>query len=96
MCSASYVCVNDDIVEKMVPASPFYRHKEGRSTCMGRSKVVVLPRIGGAQWVTTVESTLQVTEEHGTGRGGCPGRRPDLAEIALASWQLQRAAWWLL
>ena len=37
----SYVCVNDDIVEKMVSASPFYRHKEGRSTCTGRSKVVV-------------------------------------------------------
>ena len=41
VCSASYVCVNDDIVEKMVPASPFYRHKEGRSTCTVRSKLVV-------------------------------------------------------
>ena len=42
VCSASYVCVNDAIVYKMVPASPFYRHKEGRSTCTWRSKVVVL------------------------------------------------------
>ena len=66
----------DEIVEKMVPASSFYRHKEARSTCMGRSKVVVLPRIGGTQWVTTVESTLRVTEEHGAGRGGCPRSRP--------------------
>jgi hypothetical protein len=41
VCSVSYVCVNDDIVQKMVPASPFYRHKEGRSTCTWRSKVVV-------------------------------------------------------
>ena len=49
VCSASYVCVNDDIVEKMVPASPFYRHKEGRSTCTGGDEVTVPPRIGGAQ-----------------------------------------------
>ena len=41
VCSASYVCVNDEIVEKMVPVFLFYRHKEGRSTCTGRSKVVV-------------------------------------------------------
>ena len=42
VCSASYVCVNDDeIVEKMVSASPFYRHREGRSTCTGRAKAVV-------------------------------------------------------
>jgi len=86
----------DEIVEKMAPASSFYRHKEGQSTCMGRSKVVVLPRIGGAQWVTTVENTLWGTEEHGAGRGGFPGQRPGLAEITPASWQLQRAAWWLL
>ena len=34
------------------------------------------PRIGGAQWVTTVESTLWGAEEHGVGRGGCPGSHP--------------------
>ena len=34
------------------------------------------PRIGGAQWVTTVESTLWGTEEHGAERGGCPESRP--------------------
>ena len=59
----------------MALASPFYRYKEGRGTCTGRSKVVVLPRIGGAQWVTTVESTLRVIEEHGAWRGGCPESR---------------------
>ena len=32
---------DDEIVQKMVSASPFYRHKEGRSTCTGRSKVIV-------------------------------------------------------
>jgi len=37
------------------------------------------PRIGGAQWVTTVESTLWGAEEHGAGRGGCPGSRPVVA-----------------
>ena len=41
LCSASYVCVSDEVVVKMVSASPFYRHKEGRGTCTGRSKVVV-------------------------------------------------------
>ena len=32
---------DDEIIQKMVSASPFYRHKEGRSTCTGRAKVVV-------------------------------------------------------
>ena len=41
LCSASYVCVSDEVVVKMVSASPFYRHKEGRSTCTWRSKVVI-------------------------------------------------------
>ena len=77
-------------------ASSFYRHKEGRSTCTGRSKVVVFSPNQGWQWVTTVESTLWGTEDHGAGHGGCPGRRPDLAEIAPAFWQLLRVAWWLL
>jgi hypothetical protein len=48
-CSEERVCVLRDelsdwaseIVEKMVPASSFYRHKEGRSTCTERSKVIV-------------------------------------------------------
>ena len=47
-CSGARVCVLRDelsvwaceIVEKMMPAYSFYRH-EGRSTCMGRSKIVV-------------------------------------------------------
>ena len=41
VCVLRVVCSVDEIVEKMVPASSFYRHKEGRSTCTGRSKVVV-------------------------------------------------------
>ena len=48
-CSGERVCVLRDelciwaceIVEKMVPASSFYIHKEGWSTCTGRSKVVI-------------------------------------------------------
>ena len=63
-------------MEKTETASPFYRHKEGRYTCTGGGEVVVLPRIGGVQWPNTVESTLCRTGERGTGRGGCPGRRP--------------------
>ena len=51
------------------------------------------PRIAGVQWSSTVESTLW---------GMAPsvavilGVVLGLAEIAPASWQLQRAAWWLL
>ena len=55
---------------------PFYRHKEGRCTCTGGGEVIVIPRIGGMQWVTTVESTLWGPKEHGSGHGGRPGRRP--------------------
>ena len=40
VCFASYMCVNDDEIVKIEPASSFYRHKEGRSTCTGRPKVV--------------------------------------------------------
>ena len=44
---------------KTEPASPFYRHKEGRYTCTGRSrKSSSSPRIAGVQWSSTVESTL--------------------------------------
>ena len=40
------VCVDERVngwkaMSVEVPASSFYRHKEGRSTCMGRSEVVV-------------------------------------------------------
>ena len=43
VCSASYVCVGDEIV-KIEPASSFYRHKEGRSTrTRGGGEVVVFP-----------------------------------------------------
>ena len=60
VCSASHVCVNDEIVEKMVPASPFYRHKEGRSTCTGRSKVVIFsPNRGRAMDVYCRKYTVR-------------------------------------
>ena len=60
VCSASHVCVNDEIVEKMVPASPFYRHKEGQSTCTRGLEVVVFSLNGGGAvvgccWKYTVE-----------------------------------------
>ena len=54
------------------------------------------PRIGGVQWMSTVESTLCSTGDHGARRGSCPGRYPDLAEIAPASLWLQWASWRLL
>ena len=41
------------------PVSSFYRHKEGRCTCTGRSqKSSSSPRIAGVQWSSTVGSTL--------------------------------------
>ena len=51
------------------------------------------PRIAGVHWSSTVESTLW---------GMAPGVAVvlgvvvGLAEIAPTSWQLQRAAWWIL
>ena len=77
-------------------ASSFYRHKEGRCTCTGGQKSSSSPRIGGMQWTFTVESTLCGTGDHGARRGSCPGRCPDLAEIALASLWLQWVSWRLL
>jgi len=58
-----------------------------------REKSSSSPRIVGVQWLSTVESTmwgmaLGVVVILGVVLG--------LAEIAPASWQLQRAAWWLL
>ena len=45
---------------KIEPASPFYRHKEGRCTCTGRSqKSSSFSRIAGVQWSITVESILR-------------------------------------
>ena len=76
MCVLRVALSAGDEMMKIEPASSFYRHKEGRSTRTGGGKSSSSPRIGGTQWVTTVESTLWDTEEHGAGRGGCPGSRP--------------------
>ena len=65
-----------------------YRREGGRSRR--------LPRIGGVQWSTTVESTLWSTGDHGAGRAGVLGIVLGPAEIVLASlWPLQMA-WWSL
>ena len=77
----------------MVPASPFIDTRRGGVHVRGDLKSSSPPRIGGMQWMTTVESTLWGTEEQGAGRGGCPGRRPDLAEIAPASLWFLWASW---
>ena len=65
---------------------PFYRHKEGRSTCTGRSKVVVFsPNRGCA----VDDYCRKYTVGYGAGRGSCPGWRPDSADITPASlWSL--------
>ena len=90
MCSVSNAgcCVLPDgstDPAKGKPTSSFYRHKEGWCTSTGGQKSSSSPRIRGVQWMSTVESTLCGTEEHGAGRGSYPRRRPDLAEIAPAS-----------
>ena len=51
------------------------------------------PRIAGAQWSSTVESILWGMA---SGVAVVLGVVLGLAEIAPASWQLQRAAWWFL
>ena len=50
----------------------------------------------GAQWSTTVESTLRVLEIVAPGVAVILGVVLGLAEIAPVSWQLQRAKWWSL
>ena len=51
------------------------------------------PRIGGAQWITTAESTMWGTGDHGTERAVVLSFVLSLAEIAPASLRLQRASW---
>ena len=51
------------------------------------------PQIAGVQWSSTVESTLWGMA---TGMAVVLGVVVGLAEIAPASWQLQRAAWWFM
>jgi len=66
-------------VRKKEPASSFYRHKKGRSTCTGRSrKSSSSPRIGGVQWMRTVESTLW-----GMATGGTVALRSSVASRGL-------------
>ena len=75
------------------PPPPFIDTRRGGVHVRGDLKSSSSPRIWGAQWVTTVKSTLWGTEEHGAGRGGCPGRCPDLAEIAPVSLWFLWASW---
>ena len=59
------MCVSWDELnaKKMEPASPFYRHKEGQSTCTRRSEVVAFSPNRGVQWMITVGSALWGTGE---------------------------------
>ena len=72
-----------------MPASSFYRHKEGRVHVQGIAEVVVFIRIAGVQWSNTVGSTLW-----GMALGVVVVLV--LAEIAPTSCQPQQAAWSLL
>ena len=75
------------------PPPLFIDTKRGEVHVRREEEVVVSPRIGGAQQMSIVVSTLW---------GMVPGVAVilgiilGLAEIAPASWQLQRAAWWLM
>ena len=59
----------------------------------GSWKSSSFPQIAGVQWSSTVESTLWGMTP---GVAAVLGVVVGLAEIAPASWQLQRAAWWFL
>jgi len=54
----------------------FIDTRRGGVHVWGDLKSLSSSRIRGAEWVITIESTLWGTEEHGAGRGGCPGSRP--------------------
>ena len=54
------------------------------------------PRIGGAQWVTTVESTLWALKSMAPGVAVVLGVILGLVEITPVSWQLQQAVRWFL
>ena len=60
------------------------------------SEVVVFSPNRGRAMDVYCRKTLCGTGDHGARRGSCLGRRPDLAEIALASLWLQWASWRLL
>ena len=81
---------------KQSPPPPFIYTKRGGVHVRDKGEVVVLPRIGGAQWSSTVGSTLWGTGDHGAERAAVLGVILGLAEIAMASWQLLWVAWWLL
>ena len=83
-------------MEEIEPASPFYRHKEGRSTRTGggRSRCFS-PNQGRTVNIYYRKYTV------GPWRSwrqacGCPGWRPGLAEITPVSLRLQRVSWHLL
>ena len=78
------------------PPPLFIDTKRGEVHIQREEKVVVSPRIGGAQRMSIVGSTLWGTGDHGAGCAAVLGVVLGLAEIAPASWQLQRASWWLL
>ena len=64
------------------PASSFYRHKEGRSTCTGnlRSR-----RLSSNRGCAVVGHCWKYTVGYGAGRGSHPGKSFSLAGITPAS-----------
>ena len=97
VCSVSCAeCWRSAQIEKTEPASPFIDTRRGGVHVREKGEVVVLPRIGGVQWSTTVESILRVLEIMAPGVAVVLGVVLGLAEIVPVSWQLQWAAWWSL
>ena len=58
------------------PSPPFIDTWRGGVHVRGDLESSSPPRIGGAQWMTIVESTLWCSGGHGAGCGSCPVRRP--------------------
>ena len=83
-----------EIVEKMVSVSPFYRHKEGRSTRTRRSKVVVSSP--NQRYAVDVYYRKYIVRHWISWRRAWQASWESFshAGIAPASWRLQRAAWW--
>ena len=73
------------------PPPPFIDTRRGGVHVWEGGEVVVLPRIGGVQWSTTVESIPRVLEIMAPGVAVVLGVVLGLAEITPVSWQLQWA-----
>ena len=77
----------------MVPASPFYRHKEGQSSCTGRSNRRLLPESGVCSGYLLWKVHCGTLESEAPGVAVVLGNILGLAEIAPVSLWFLWASW---